>query len=187
MVPLTALWLPILLSAVIVFIASSIIHMFLGYHAGDYAELPNESAVREALRPLQIPPGDYSVPHAHSSSAMSDPEHVRKLEEGPVGFMTFAPTGQFSMGRSLGLWFLYCVIISFIVAYITGRALAPTPDYANVFQIAGATAFAAYGFGRWQHAIWYYHGWGSTLKSTFDGLIYAALTAGTFGWLWPGG
>ena len=36
MVSLTALWLPILLSAALVFLASFLIHMVIGYHAADY-------------------------------------------------------------------------------------------------------------------------------------------------------
>ena len=36
MVGLAALWLPILLSAVIVFVASSLIHMVSGWHKSDY-------------------------------------------------------------------------------------------------------------------------------------------------------
>jgi hypothetical protein len=34
-------------------------------------------------------------------------------------------------------------------------------------------------------SIWYSRAWINTIKSTIDGLIYALLTAGTFGWLWP--
>jgi len=31
----------------------------------------------------------------------------------------------------------------------------------------------------------YKRNWGTTLKSVFDGLVYALFTAGAFGWLWP--
>lgn len=36
-----------------------------------------------------------------------------------------------------------------------------------------------------QNSIWYKRKWSSTLKSMADGLVYALVTAGTFGWLWP--
>src|SRR6266851_8791731 len=42
MVSLSALWLPIVLSAVIVFVASSIMYMLLPYHRSDYRKLPEE-------------------------------------------------------------------------------------------------------------------------------------------------
>jgi len=48
MVSITALWLPILLSAVIVFVASSIIHMLLPIHKSDYRKLPDEEKVMDA-------------------------------------------------------------------------------------------------------------------------------------------
>jgi hypothetical protein len=34
-------------------------------------------------------------------------------------------------------------------------------------------------------SIWYHRSWGTTLRYTVDGLVYALLTAGIFGWLWP--
>jgi hypothetical protein len=183
MIPLTSLWLPILLSAVFVFVASSIIHMVLGYHANDFVATPDEERIRVALR--DMPPGDYVVPHAASAAAMKDPEFQRKMREGPAAFMTVAPAGDWNMGRSLGLWFVYCLIVSLFAAYIASRALGPDAYYLDVFRFAGATAFIGYSMALWQHVIWYRRSAIPALKSTFDGLIFALLTAGTFGWLWP--
>ena len=42
MVPVMSLWMPIILSAVIVFLTSFVIHMVLTYHRGDYKALPDE-------------------------------------------------------------------------------------------------------------------------------------------------
>jgi hypothetical protein len=185
MVPLTQLWLPILVAAVIVFVVSSVIHMFLGYHAGDVKGLPNEAAVGDALRGFDIPPGDYAMPHAGSSAAMKTPEYQEKLNKGPVLFMTVMPNGPFSMGSSLVQWFLYCVLVGIFGGYVAGRALAPGANYLAVFRFAGATAFAGYGLALLQNSIWWHRSWGATLRSVFDALIYAGLTAGTMGWLWP--
>jgi hypothetical protein len=183
MVDLASLLLPVILSAVFVFVASSLIHMVLGYHNNDYARLPNEEAVRPVLR---VPPGDYAIPHASGMAEMKAPEHTRKLEEGPIAFITVAPPGSWSMGASLAQWFAFCLVVSVFAGYIAGRALPPGAHYLEVFRFAGATAFAGYALGIWQQTIWYRRSAVSTLKSTFDGLIYALLTAGTFGWLWPG-
>ena len=185
MVPVTALLLPIVVSAVLVMIVSSIIHMFLPYHRTDYGPVPGEAQVMDDLRRANLQPGDYVTPYAATPKEMSAPEYVEKLKRGPVAFITVAPSGEFNMGRQMGLWFLYILIINSIAAYVTSVALGPTSDYANVFQIAGATAMVGYAFGRWQHSIWYFHSWSSTLKSTFDGIVYALVTAGAFGWLWP--
>ena len=185
MVPLMSLGVPILLSAVLVFVVSSIIHMALPYHRGDVRKLPAEDDVMEALRRFNIPPGDYMVPRAGSSAAMKSPEFLEKLKKGPVLLMTVIPNGPISMGTSLLLWFLYSILVSVIAAYVAGRALAPGADYLAVFRFVGCTAFTGYSLALLQNSIWYKRNWGTTLKSMFDGLVYGLVTAGTFGWLWP--
>ena len=185
MTPLTALWLPILVSAIFVFIASAIIHMALRYHDSDYRVLPDEAAFRTNVGPLAIPPGDYMVPRAATTAEMKSPEFQEKIRTGPIMICTVLPNGEWTMGRSLALWFVYLLIIGTFAAYITGRALAPGANYLEVFRFSGATAFIAYATGIWQMWIWYRRSLGTTIRSTIDSLIYALLTAGTFGWLWP--
>ena len=185
MVTLASLWLPILLSAVIVFIASSIIHMLLPWHKNDYARLPDEEKARAALRPLAIPPGDYMVPCPQGRAEMQSPEFKARVNEGPNLVVTVLPNGPWSMGRNLGLWFAYLVVVALYSAYVAGRALPPGTNYLIVFRFVGATAFAAFALALWQMSIWYRRSWGTTIRSTIDGLIYAMLVAGTFGWLWP--
>lgn len=185
MVSVISLTVPILVSAVIVFVASSIIHMVLPYHRNDLRRLPNEDAVLDALRRFSIPPGDYAAPHAGSPEGMKKPEFVEKMKKGPVVLMTVAPAGPPSMGTSLLLWFFYSVVVSVFAAYIAGRALAPGAHYLEVFRFAGCSAFMAYSLALPQNSIWFKRNWGMTLKTMFDGLVYGLLTAGTFGWLWP--
>jgi hypothetical protein len=185
MVSVTSLWIPILLSAVIVFVLSSIIHMVLPYHRNDFGKVPSEDEVMEALRRFNLPPGEYVMPHAGSPAAMKAPAFVDKVKKGPVAFFTVMRPGPPAMGAQLVLWFLYCVVVGIFAAYITGRALPPAVDYLQVFRFAGATAFIGYTVALWQNSIWYKRAWTTTLKSTFDGLLYALFTAGTFGWLWP--
>ena len=72
-----------------------------------------------------------------------------------------------------------------ICAYIAGRTLPVGTPYPRVFQIVGATAFIGYALALCELSIWYRRSWSLTAKAALDGLIYAALTAGTFGWLWP--
>ena len=89
------------------------------------------------------------------------------------------------MGRALGLWFVYALVVAILAAYVAGRALAPGAAYLDVFRFTGVTAFIAYSVGLWQMSIWYHRAWSMTVKSTVDGLIYGLLMAGVFGWLWP--
>lgn len=185
MTGLVALWLPILVSAVIVFIASSIIHMAPLWHKNDYPRLANEDALRAALGALGIPPGDYMVPRPANRAEMKSPEFAKKIETGPNVIFTIMRPGPMSMAKPLVLWFIYCLVVSFFSAYVAGRALAPGTHYLQVFRFAGVSAFLSYAVALWQMSIWYHRAWSITIKSTIDGLIYALLTAGTFGWLWP--
>lgn len=185
MVSIVSLWLPILLSAVAVFFLSSIIHMFLGYHNSDFKNLPAEDEVMDSLRKSNIPPGDYVMPHSSNEKERNSPEFKEKMKKGPVAFITVFPSGEISMGQSLSLWFLYCVIVSIIAAYLAGSALTPGANYLAVFRFAGTTAFVGYSIALMQNSIWFRKSWSATFKSMFDGLIYALFTAGIFGWLWP--
>jgi len=186
MTGLAALWVPILLSAVIVFVVSSLIHMASPWHKSDYPKLPNEDRVMDVLRPLAIPPGDYMMPRPSSRQEMRAPQFAEKFKKGPVMMFTVWPGGSMSMGRQLVQWFLYAVIVGIFAAYVAGRALPPGAEYLHVFRFAGVTAFIGYALALWQMSIWYRRAWLTTIKATVDGLIYALLTAGTFGWLWPG-
>jgi len=185
MTELLALWLPILLSAVFVFIASSIIHMTPLWHKGDYPPVPNEDALRDAVRPLAIPPGDYMVPRALSGAEMRSPAFIEKMKQGPVLMLTVLPNGPMGMAQNLILWFIYSVVVSIFAAYVAGSALPPGAEYLSVFRFAGVTAFVGYSLALWQLTIWYKRSLSSSIKGTLDGLIYALLTAGTLGWLWP--
>ena len=185
MTGLSALWLPILLSAIAVFVASSLIHMLSPWHKADYGKVPNEDKVQEALRPFAIPPGDYMLPRPSGAADMKSAAFLDKITKGPVMMLTVMPNAMMSMGRNLALWFLYILAVGFFAAYVTGRALPGGAPYLRVFQLTGATAFIGYAIALWQMSIWYRRSWSTTIKATVDGLIYALLTAGFFGWLWP--
>ena len=184
MTPLSALWLPIVLSAVIVFVASSIIHMLLPYHRGDYKQLPDEDRTLSALRASGLKRDLYVFPYC-THKDMKSPATVEKYKQGPVGMMIVFPSGPPFMPKFLGLWFGYCLLISFFVAYVAAHTIAPHTDYLAVFRVVGAAAFLTYALGPLANVIWKGYLWSFVLKETIDGLIYALLTAGTFGWLWP--
>jgi hypothetical protein len=184
MTPLSALWLPIVLSAVIVFVASSIMHMLLPYHRSDYRKLPDEDKVLPALRSAGLTRGLYIFPFT-THKEMKSPAMLEKYSTGPVGMMTISPNGPPAMPKFLGLWFGFCLLIAFFVAYLTAHTVAPGAYYIKVFRIVGTAAFLGYGLGTISNAIWKGQTWSFTIKEVIDGLIYALLTAGTFGWLWP--
>lgn len=185
MVALASLLLPIVLSAVAVFIVSSIMHMAVPLHKDDMSTLPREDDVQAALRPFAIAPGDYMLPRPASMAAMKDPGFTAKLDKGPVILMTVLPSGRRGMGAQLAQWFIYCLVISLFSAYLAAHSLASGTPYLAVFRIAGTAAFMGYGLALWQESIWYKRRWSTTLKYMVDALLYAGTTAGVFGWLWP--
>ncbi|MFQ5750973.1 MAG: hypothetical protein ACE5HI_03165 [bacterium] len=185
MVSIMSLWFPILFSAVLVFAVSSFIHIVLTYHRTDFGKVPDEDEVMAALRKFDIPPGDYVIPCAGSPKVMRSPEFIEKTTKGPVAFMTVMKSGTPTMAGSLVQWFIYSVVVGIFAAYLAGRALGPGAQYLAVFRFAGCGAFVGYALALLQNSIWYKRAWSTTVKSMFDGLIYALVTAGTFGWLWP--
>ncbi len=185
MVAVTALWLPILLSAVFVFFVSYFVHMVLPYHRSDFARLPKEDDVAAALRPFAIPPGDYMLPCGTGPESMKDPKFLEKMKQGPVFVMTMMPAGSFNLGPALLQWFAYSLLVGVFAAYVAGRALGAGTPYLAVFRFAGVVAFTGYGLALVQDSIWYRKSWSTTLKNLFDALLYGLLTGGTFGWLWP--
>ena len=184
MVPLSELWLPIVLSAVFVFVVSSILHIVLPYHRSDYRKLPAEDSAMAALRTPTLTPGLYMFPHC-SHKEMNTPEAKARFTQGPVGTLTILPTGVPVMPKYLAKWFGYCLLIGLFAAYIAGRTLAPGTDYLQVFRVVGATSFMAFGLGPLANAIWKGMPLGVVAKEVIDGLIYCGVAGGTFGWLWP--
>ena len=183
MTPLDLLWLPILLAAIFVFIASSVIHMALPMHKGDYQKMPGEEEARRALRDAKIAPGQYMFPNADSMAEWSTPEMVQKLNEGPVGVLIMRENGPVKMGKSLSMWFAFCLGIGTFVAYLTGLSIAP--GGAGVFGVATTTALLGHAFTSVNDSIWKGVSWGVTGKFVIDGVIYALITGATFAWLWP--
>ena len=185
MVTITSLWIPILVSAVLVFVASSVVHMVFRYHWKDWSKMPGEDNVLATIRKENVPPGNYNFPHASSPAEMASEECVKKWEQGPVGFLTVIQSGPPKMGSQLLQWFIYTVVVGVMVAYVTGRTLGEGVEYLQVFRVAGAVAFLAYAGAEPVMSIWYKRNWSATIKFIIDGLFYALVTAGTFGWLWP--
>ena len=185
MVSLAQLWVPILLSAILVFVASSIIHMLIQWHKGDYKGLQNEDEVRAAIRKGNPPPAMYVLPFCSDMKKMGEPEMQKKYAEGPNAVLTIIKPGLPSMGPMLGKWFLYNLFISLVVACLAARVFPPGTGYLPVFKVAGLAAWLGYAGATPSGSIWMGRPWSISIKDMVDGLIYAGMTAGSFGWLWP--
>lgn len=182
---LSELWIPIVASAVAVFIASSVIHMVLKWHNSEFRKLANEDEVRAAVRAGNATPGQYAIPHCADMKDMGSAPLQQKFAEGPVALLTLRAPGPPKMGASLGLWFVYILAMGVIAAYVARHALPAGATFNQVLRIVGTLCFVAYTGGSIQHGIWMGKPWSSVAKDVLDGLIYAAITGAIFGWLWP--
>ena len=185
MVALPALWMPILVSAVFVFITLMIIHMIPGWHQDDMKALPDEDKFNGAMRGMNVPPGEYRFPYGRTTAEMTAPSFVEKMKTGPVGTMTIRPNGELPFGRMMGLWFLYSLVIAVFAAYLTSRTRGAEAPFLEVFRVSGTVAFCCYVVAHWQNWIWWGRSTRITLTYSVDGLLYAVVTGATFGWLWP--
>jgi hypothetical protein len=185
MITLMSLWLPVVLSAVAVFVASSVIHMVLKWHASDYRGFSNEDAVRAALRAGSAGPGIYFVPHCADMKQMATPELQAKFKEGPLAKIILRAGQAPGMGKPLVQWFVFCLVVSIFCAYLGGHVLAAGTAPAQVFRVVGTAAFMGYAFYAVPNGIWFGQPWGAVVKDIVDGLVYALVTAAVFAWLWP--
>ncbi len=185
MVFLLDLWLPILASAVLVFVASSVIHMALQIHRKDYGQLPDEDQVLDAMRSAAVGRGHYVFPYASCFEEMQSDEMSAKYQSGPVGFMTVLDPGPMQMGKSLVQWFLFTIVISIFIAYLTGMVYKAGTDSSQIFRFTATLGLLGYAMSYVQDSIWKGMKWSITAKFLFDGLVYALVTGATFAWLWP--
>jgi hypothetical protein len=185
--PLGSLWLPVVVAAVAVWFVSAILHMVLKYHNADYKALPNEDGIGAAMRQAAIPPGLYMTPHCGDHGKLKDPAFQQKFKDGPVALITVLPSGVPAMGKNLVQWILYCLVVSFAVAYLARHTLNPATAGLEVMRITGTSAFLAYGIGTIPNSIWGGLPWSNTCRSLIDAAVYAVTTGLVFRYLWPAG
>ena len=182
---LVQLWLPILLSGVLVFVASSVIHMVIKYHNVDYQKLANEVDVRAALRIGGVLPGQYVFPHCTDPKEAQSPEVAARFAEGPVGLMWIKPNGFPALGKMLGTWIAYCIGIAFLTAYVATIVLPKGAPAMTVLRALSAVAFLGFAGAKPADTIWKGKPRSCLAKDMVDGLVYALVTGAVFAWLWP--
>ncbi len=183
---LLSLWLPILLSAVVVFVISSLVHMVFKWHAPDYHGFANEEAVRAAIRAGNPAPGQYVVPYCADMKEMGSEAMVKKYREGPVGHFALGSSGTPNMGKHLGLWFLWSLAVAVVAAFLASRLIGWDHAHARAAaKLVGAVTFIAHGFGNVSESIWMMRPWPATARYLLDAALYAAGSGLVFLWLWP--
>ena len=184
MTPFMSLLLPIVVSAVAVFVLTMIIHM-TPWHRRDALKLPDEDGVMQALRPFNIPPNDYVVPHPGSGAEMQSPQYDAKRAAGPVMWVTVVPSGPWNIGKIMGGWFLFAVVVSASIACVVATIVPRGGDTHVVFRYVAVITFLTYAMGAVPMSIWYDRKWSTTLRNAVDSLLYALATGWIFSMMWP--
>ena len=174
-------WLPILVSAVFVFIASAAVWMAFKWHNSDFRKSDNEEAVRAALSGSK--PGVLMVPFCTNPGELKDPELAKKFADGPQAYITVVPNGMPAMGGKLLGSFVFYIFVGALCAYFLVMTGTADAEYLEVFRMTCTVAWIAYGVAYMQDSIWFGRPWSNTMKSLLDALIYGLLTGGVFGWL----
>ncbi len=182
---IVSLWMPILATAVLIFIASSLIHMVFKWHNADYKKLANEDDVRAVIRAGSAAPGQYVIPHCTDMKDMGGDDTKKKFVEGPVAFMTVRKSGVPEMGPCLTQWFLFCLLVAAVAGCVAAGAVGFGANGHQAGHVVGMMSLLAYGGGSLQMGIWFGKPWGSVAKDLLDSLIYAVISALVFMWLWP--
>jgi hypothetical protein len=182
---ITQLWMPILATAVLIFIASSLIHMVFKWHNSDYRQLGNEDAVRAALGANQPGPGQYIVPYCADMKEMQGEAMMKKYIDGPVAWITVLKNGAPNMGKSLALWFVYTLLIAAFAGWLAMQSYGAGANSRLAAHLVGMVSFLAYASGSVQLGIWMGKPWASVAKDVLDGAIYGTISALVFMWLWP--
>lgn len=187
---LMQLWAPILVSSVLVFVASSILWMATPLHRKDYGDPPDQDGLREALTRGGFRAGMYFIPWRKTgTSGDQDPRFKEHLAQGPWATLMVAGRPP-SYARTLGLWFMNCLVISAAVAYAGASAMrlgVGAPEYMEVFRVIATVAGLAHGGMAAHDTMWRGLGWRFAGVKIVDAVIYGLLTGGAFGWLWPRG
>lgn len=185
MVEIGALWLPLLVSAAVVFVASALAWTVMPHHRSDFLPADDEDRLADAVRRCAAKPGAYYFPWADKGAERTE-EYRRKVAAGPVGLLRVRnPASALDMKGAMVKSFVFNLVVATLVAYVAGHAHGPGAPYMDVFGTVGPATFLAYALSGVHESIWMGLPRSAAIKQGVDGFVYALLTAGIFGWLWP--
>jgi len=183
---LIALWMPIIASAVAVFIVSAIFWMALPHHKPDVQTMDNGEGFRKAIKDLGVAPGNYMFPNCDHKD-MKSPEFQAVWKEGPWGHLRLLPAAP-NMGKSLLGTFITFLLISVFVGYLASMMFsgaAADPSAKMVFRFCGAAAVLGHVFGGLPHAFFFGKPARFMITDAVDAIVYGIVTGAVFALLWP--
>lgn len=186
MISIMSLWAPILLSSVLVFVAAGLLWTALPVHRLDWRPIPGQERLFEAIRAIGLGRGQYAFPHMLTPEGAKNPDVMKQMEEGPVGFLVLKEPGPPNMTKQLGLYLVFVLVVTYMIAYLVSVSMPRGAPFVDVMRAVTTATVLAHGAAEVPGAIWFGRTWKSVLKSVLiDALIYGLITGAVFGWLWP--
>jgi len=177
---LLGLWLPIVVTAVVLFFASFVAWMILPHHFGDRSKLDKENEFMDHLRDLNVQPGNYLFPYAASGKEMGSQEHQKRYAKGPRG--TINIYSMPNTGANLFCTLLFFLVTATIIGYVAWEALEgwdpAKVTFLKVFQIVGAVGVLTYSSAGILNGIWFKK---KLVTDIVDGIVYGIITGLIFG------
>lgn len=179
------LWLPILVSSVVVFFASFLAWVVLPHHKPEIKKLEDEDGFLAMLKSADVPAGSYMFPMCTGGKEMKDPAYLKKLEEFPCGMLNVWQKPRPMQVCLLGSFVTYLLIAVF-VAYLAHFAFERGEAFMTIFRFTSAAAIAAHVLGTIPGGVWFGVQVRSMVTCAIDGIVFGLLTGLTFAWMWPG-
>ena len=179
---LAHLWLPIVASAVLLFVLSAASHMALPWRRNEWGRITESEALQASLEGLR--PGLYAFPAAPDPKQQMTKEWRDRWAKGPSGWLTIAPRAPVDMGRNMALSVVAYLLVACLAAYVAWHALGPAPHGRAVFRLVGTLGFMSFGVGTVFESIWYHRPWRAYASDALDALLSGLVMAAAFAWLW---
>ena len=179
---LVALWLPILVATVVLWVLSFVAWVVLPHHFGDFKKLDSENEMMELVKQANIPAGNYMFPYSGTKPEQDSKEYQDRYTEGPRG--TLNVYNMPNMGINMAQTILYFLITSLTIACITNVACPAgdaETDFMKVFRIAGTIGVLTYASSGVLHKIWFK---AKQWTDMLDGAVYGVALGLIFAALW---
>ena len=177
---LLELWLPVLLCGIALFFASFISWVILPHHFADFKKLEQEDEFMKTVRDMELPVGNYMFPQVQSKKEMSNPEYTKKYETGPRGTLDIYNVAN--MPINLGLTFLFFLVTSAVIGYITLVSCPAGTEFFKVFRVAGTIGILVHATSGMLNGIWFRK---RLIAHFIDGIVYGLMIGLIFASLWP--
>lgn len=180
---LISLWLPIVVTTAVLFIASFLAWVVLPHHKPDYKRWPDEDALMRFVSESGAAPGEYLFPLIDQKDLKED-WAMGRYDRGPWGMVNVWPAKP-NMAANMIKTVLFFLVVTVLVGYVGQAALPAGAAFGEVFRVVGVTAMLAHTTGGMCREIWFTRPLRAKIMDALDGIVFGLLTGLVFALLWP--